>query len=295
MGTKRSRPDSASSSDDPSSPYSREQSVDLKLVQLDAESALSVQPAVMRCSLPPHQPLVFASFDEYDVHYQKAHTNRCSACQKNFPDEHFLNLHIAELHDPISASLRDKGDKTYACLVPDCDRLCSTPQKRRMHCIDKHLFPRNYDFFIVKDGIDRRSSMLRPPHRRRSSALNSTSSVGGSARQRGESVTSATSEGLEMVNDGYEGAEDEEEEGIENEARRYPTQLRGRGGFGHARGSDRGRGRRVSTEVSHEKATAPANVAIVDPVDSLTSRMSALQFVPHSVRAAKGKGRGRGG
>jgi hypothetical protein len=46
------------------------------------------------------------------AHYQKTHMNRCSECQKNFPDEHFLHLHIAENHDPINASKRDKGEKT---------------------------------------------------------------------------------------------------------------------------------------------------------------------------------------
>jgi hypothetical protein len=40
-----------------------------------------------------------------------------------------------------------------------------------MHLIDKHMFPKDYDFYVVNDGIDRRSSMLRSGrHRRRSSA-----------------------------------------------------------------------------------------------------------------------------
>lgn len=46
------------------------------------------------------------------MHYQKVHAHRCSGCHKNFPDEHFLDLHIAENHDPIKAALRDKGEKT---------------------------------------------------------------------------------------------------------------------------------------------------------------------------------------
>jgi hypothetical protein len=33
----------------------------------------------------------------------------------------------------------------------------------------------------------------------------------------------------------------------------------------------------------------------VDAMDSLTSSMSALKFIPHSVRAARGRGKGRGG
>jgi hypothetical protein len=111
MGVKRSHRDS-SSSDERSTPLSRETSADIKIAHLDADSALSDEPVIMRCSLPPHEPLAFTSFDEYDVHYQKTHMNRCSDCQKNFPDEHFMHLHIAEYHDPINAAKRDQGEKT---------------------------------------------------------------------------------------------------------------------------------------------------------------------------------------
>lgn len=121
MGIKRSRLDSVSSSEeeeeDTNRPYSREQSVDIKIVHLDSDLALSDCPAVMRCSLPPHQPLAFDSFEAYDVHYQKTHMNRCSECQRNFPDDHFLNLHIAENHDPINDAKREKGEKTVGLLV----------------------------------------------------------------------------------------------------------------------------------------------------------------------------------
>lgn len=112
MALKRSHRDSLSSAEDPTSPFSREQSVHVKLVHLDADSAVSEQPAVMKCLLPPHEPLAFASFQEYDVHYQKTHMNRCSECQKNFPDHHILHLHIAENHDPFNAAKRERGEQT---------------------------------------------------------------------------------------------------------------------------------------------------------------------------------------
>lgn len=112
MGVKRSRRDSLSSSEDTSSPFSREQSIDIKLVHIDTEFAVSEPPAVMKCLLPPHDPMGFASYEEYDVHYQKMHTNRCSECQKNFPDEHVLHLHISENHDPFVAARRDRGEQT---------------------------------------------------------------------------------------------------------------------------------------------------------------------------------------
>jgi hypothetical protein len=118
---KRSHRDS-SSSDERSTPFSRDTSVDIKIVHLDAHSAVSDEPAVMKCSLPPHEPLTFSSFEDHEVHYQKTHVNRCSECQKNFPDEHFMHLHIAEYHDPINAAKRDQGERTvgdvFPCIAP---------------------------------------------------------------------------------------------------------------------------------------------------------------------------------
>lgn len=132
MGLKRSRSASLSSSSDSESPFSRKTSADIKIVHLDAATVAS-RPAVMNCSLPPHAPLNFTSLEDYQVHYQKAHVNRCLECQRNFPDSHYLSLHITENHDPISAAKRDRGEKIYQCLVSTCDRPCSTPAKRRLH------------------------------------------------------------------------------------------------------------------------------------------------------------------
>ncbi|RAH64423.1 uncharacterized protein BO66DRAFT_396174 [Aspergillus aculeatinus CBS 121060] len=125
---------------------------------------------VMHCSLPPHrETIAFASYDDYEVHYRQSHVNRCSQCGKNFPTDRFLNLHIEENHDAIVATRRERGEKTYGCFIEDCERKCSTPQKRRMHLIDKHMFPKTYNFYIVNDGIDKQTSLLRPTktHRRR--------------------------------------------------------------------------------------------------------------------------------
>jgi hypothetical protein len=54
-----------------------------------------------------------------------------------------------------------------------------------MHLIDKHLFPKDYDFYVVNDGIDHRTSMLRTGrHRRRSSAAQHLTEVGDRASRR---------------------------------------------------------------------------------------------------------------
>jgi hypothetical protein len=49
-----------------------------------------------------------------------------------------------------------------------------------MHLIDKHMFPKTYNFYIVNDGIDGQTSMLRtmPTHRRRLSCTPSSPKEG---------------------------------------------------------------------------------------------------------------------
>ncbi|KAL2814612.1 hypothetical protein BJX63DRAFT_431266 [Aspergillus granulosus] len=160
-------------------------------IHLPDPSLKSKVEEVMHCSLPPHrETLTFSSYDDYEVHYQQAHVNRCTECARNFPTERFLNLHIEEKHDPLIAVRRTRGEKTYGCFVENCERKCSTPQKRRMHLIDKHMFPKSYNFYIVNDGIDKQTSMLRSmqTHRRRLSST-PTSPQEGRLRNRQTSIS----------------------------------------------------------------------------------------------------------
>lgn len=220
----------------------------------------------MLCSLPPHrQTLSFASYEEYELHYNKTHVNRCLECRKNFPTEHFLNLHIEENHDALVSVRRERGDKTvysiaapyeyiitilqYACFVEDCDRPCSTPQKRRMHLMDKHLFPKDYDFYIVDNGIDNRTSMLiSGRHRRRSSATQHMT------------VTQEKTKRRESI-----------------------------------RGNAPDIGEEAPRQENSDVDTPPSNSQEDPTMDSLSSAMSSLKFVPPSVRFGRGRGRGRGG
>lgn len=143
-----------------------------KIVGLDPFATLNKN-IEMRCSLPPHkEPLHFRSYEDYETHYRKAHSNRCIECRKNFPSAHLLSVHAEEMHDPFAQVLREKGERTYSCFVEGCDRKCSTPQKRRMHLIDKHMYPKNFFFAVTRDGIDgRRSLLLEGGHRRRRSSV----------------------------------------------------------------------------------------------------------------------------
>ncbi|KAK4650514.1 hypothetical protein QC762_708200 [Podospora pseudocomata] len=115
----------------------------------------------MPCSLPPHkEPITFSSYQEYESHYRNEHTNRCLECRKNFPSSHLLSLHISENHDAFIQVKRDKGERTYTCFVETCDKVCMTPQKRQMHLIAKHMYPKNFFFGVTRYGIDGRRSLL---------------------------------------------------------------------------------------------------------------------------------------
>lgn len=89
-----------------------------KVLQLDPDSTGEPRPAnEMRCSLPPHrETLSFSSFEAYEVHYSQTHMNRCLECRKNFPTEHFLNLHIEENHDALVSVRRERGEQTVGSL-----------------------------------------------------------------------------------------------------------------------------------------------------------------------------------
>lgn len=89
----------------------------LKYTELDGRGLQA--PEVMRCFLAPHrEPVTFSSYEEYDIHYAKAHTNRCLDCRKNFPTEHFMGLHIAENHDPLNEARKARGEKTVSASAP---------------------------------------------------------------------------------------------------------------------------------------------------------------------------------
>ena len=116
---KRSRVSSSSSSDSTSGHSPTANSLDNQSTNAEEHSSKYFHFSSecrrwrMKCSLPPHsEVLSFPTIQEFEIHYHKAHANRCSECKKNFPSELFLDLHISENHDPLNASRRAHGEKT---------------------------------------------------------------------------------------------------------------------------------------------------------------------------------------
>jgi hypothetical protein len=128
-----------------------------------------------------------------------------------------------------------------------------------MHLIDKHMFPKDYDFYVVNDGIDQRSSMLRSGrNRRRSFAAQHKTEIEERTRRRA-SVQKSTTEydskaGSSRNIDSYEAPQSGGPDAEETEVPR---------------------GSQPDTEM-----------------DDLSGAMSALKFIPASVRFGRGKGKG---
>ncbi|KAM3435258.1 hypothetical protein MY4824_004983 [Beauveria thailandica] len=179
-------PDSPDTGVPPSGPQhtAKYTELDLDAAASDTDRSALLSSAVhILCSLPPHADMAFDSYTAYEAHYSSFHTNRCLQCRKNFPSQHLLGVHIEEMHDPIVRVQRDQGVHTFSCFVEGCDRKCMTPQKRRMHMIDKHMYPKNFFFAVTRDGIDGRRSLLvdGAPRRRRSSATSQSKCARGRA------------------------------------------------------------------------------------------------------------------
>ncbi|KAI6785756.1 Zinc finger protein-like protein [Emericellopsis cladophorae] len=226
-----------------------------KISELDPESpgpAHDNTTPIMRCTLPPHkEPMSFRSYGEYESHYNNAHTNRCLECRKNFPSEHLLTVHIEEFHDPLVVVRRDRGEHTYTCFVEGCERKCLTYQKRRMHMIDKHMFPKNYFFAVTKEGIDgRRSLLIEGGHHRRQSS---------NAAQSKETKRRESLQGLT------------ENKGPADRSAEDP-------------GCPKSGTQQRSLKAGTESRETPD-----EEMDDLTGAMSSLQFVPSSIRFGRGR------
>ncbi|KAI1247276.1 hypothetical protein MGN70_011163 [Eutypa lata] len=240
-----------------------------KIAELD-ESAIDddSSPVAMRCSLPPHRDvLAFKTYGDYEVHYSKAHTNRCVECGRNLPSEHLLGVHIEECHDAFAALRREKGEHTYSCFVEGCDRKCRTPQKRRMHLIDKHMYPKNYFFAVTREGVDgRRSMLLEGGHRRRASSSATSTGGGGGAPTNG--AAAAKRHSLRQSGTLKEG-EATEKPPANNTKQQQQSKQQG----------------------SRESTPQLPKESVDVTMDDLTGAMSALRFVPPSIRFGHRKGK----
>lgn len=121
--------------------------------KLSLSEETGVNSSRMQCSLPPCSGHVFSSMEHYEAHYHSVHSYICLQCGKNFPSDRFLDLHIDEVHNPFTAISRERGEKVYKCFESGCEKVCSSPQMRRLHLIDKHNYPKTFLFSMIERGM----------------------------------------------------------------------------------------------------------------------------------------------
>ncbi|TDZ30254.1 Zinc finger protein 511 [Colletotrichum spinosum] len=254
---------------DASRPRSRRGDRVAKITELDIAGASSDDVA-MKCSMPPHKDaLAFASYDEYEAHYIKTHTNRCIECGRNLPSAHLLSVHHEDCHDSFAAVKRERGERTYSCFVEGCERKCSTPYKRRMHLVDKHMYPKNFFFAVTKEGIDGRRSLLVEPGPRQRKPSNAH-------RKEPPNKGSVVSNSRTSQADGGETKKERQKD-----EQRTPAAVL----------SDPKE--RPDTEMDADpvpKSPDPTERPDTD-MEDLAGAMSALRFIPNSVRFGRGGGR----
>jgi hypothetical protein len=274
---KRSREASVSSLDEAILSTSQSRSISTEPVGHAAkysQTDLQDQTASMRCLLPPHKPITFSSYPDYETHYNQTHSNRCSECKANFPTAHFLELHIAENHDPIIAAQRDRGEKTFVCFVEGCDRVCGDWKKRRSHLVDKHGFPKNYDFLVVNSGVDGKRSMLRAGidgrgHRASSRERRGSNETDATASTQSTQATSVSPPPASLSKSSFTAQQTQQAKASPDVPSSPPW-----------------KGKKRSGSTRSLPYGAPVMPAKVD-MDSIVSSMSALNMVPRSV--ARGK------
>ena len=274
---KRSRETSVSSLEENTSLTAQSQSASIEPIghpskYSQTESQNHSAASSMRCLLPPHAPITFSSYPEYETHYTQTHSNRCSECKANFPTAHFLNLHIVENHDPIIAAQRDRGEKVFACFVEGCEKVCADWRKRRSHLVDKHGFPRNYDFLVVDSGVDGKRSMLRAGVDGKGHRASSRERRG-SDQSDGTVSTQATSVSPPPPSAPAKASFTAQQTQQANGSQQSPS-------------SPPWKGKKRSGSTRSLPYGAPVMPAKLD-MDSIVSSMSALSMVPRSVARAK--------
>lgn len=238
---------------------------------------------VITCSLPHAHigTMSFPSYLAYEEHYAFMHTNRCLSpgCGRNFPSAHFLTLHITENHDPIAGAREARGEKIFSCFVEDCDKVCRDWKKRRSHLVDKHAFPRDYDFLIVNSGIDGRRSLLRPgkdsiPRMSVRDGVAYTS--GDTSRGRNASVSMGTTRTDEI--------EERLDRDPESETTSPYVDVAIASSLSSTGSLKQSLQKRRTSANPMDNAYMPSSTGHREDMDVLTKSMSSLNFVPPSVR-----------
>ncbi|KAA1066100.1 hypothetical protein PGT21_021372 [Puccinia graminis f. sp. tritici] len=134
-----------------------------QFIKSTKQSDLSAPTISYTCNLPPtcnppnHKPPRFDNPSELESHHRTHHAFTCSSadCNRIFPSQHFLDLHLNEVHNPILQVQRENHQtKIFRCFEKSCEKLFSSPKTRRLHLIDFHRYPRTFFFSLPNQGLN---------------------------------------------------------------------------------------------------------------------------------------------
>ncbi|XP_047081268.1 zinc finger protein 511-like [Lolium rigidum] len=85
--------------------------------------------------------------EDFEDHYSTRHTASCSVCSRVYPTSRLLSIHISEAHDSFFQAKVARGFLMYECLVEGCGVKLKNYKSRQQHLVDKHQFPKSFEFF----------------------------------------------------------------------------------------------------------------------------------------------------
>ncbi|PLW14328.1 hypothetical protein PCANC_12909 [Puccinia coronata f. sp. avenae] len=127
------------------------------------QSGPSASSVFYTCSLPPtcnpphHEPPRFDNPGELESHHRTHHAFTCAStgCERIFPSQYFLDLHLNEVHNPLLLVQREtRHTKIFRCFEQACKKSFSNPKARRLHLIDMHSYPRTFFFSLPNQGLN---------------------------------------------------------------------------------------------------------------------------------------------
>lgn len=110
----------------------------------DAEEMHANEAAMIPCIVSGCK-IKLSKLSDMTNHYNQYHFHTCVECNRSFPGERLLSLHISELHDSYFHVMSLKKP-SYVCLVDGCDLLSISDEARTLHLKISHLFPESFRF-----------------------------------------------------------------------------------------------------------------------------------------------------
>ena len=87
---------------------------------------------------------------QFNRHFDMLHRFCCQYCQRHFPSNHLLSLHLQENHDTYFEMQKEKGLSVYQCMLESCKEKFISEEARKNHLVKVHKYPANFRFSVVK-------------------------------------------------------------------------------------------------------------------------------------------------